>query len=109
MYEYSGTILKVVDGDTVHAELDLGLDVRLRTTLRLAGINAPELSTKAGPVARSYLQGLLASERPLVVRTVKDKREKYGRYLAWIFKGGVGDVSVNEQMIEAGQAVAYNP
>lgn len=91
MYEYAASILKVVDGDTVHADLDLGLDARMRTTLRLAGINAPELSTQAGPPARAFLQYLLATGGPLVVRTVKDKREKYGRLFSLDLEGHRGD------------------
>lgn len=110
-YEYAATILKVVDGDTVHAELDLGLDVKVRTTLRLAGINAPELSTKDGPPARAYLQYLLATGGPLVVRTVKDKREKFGRYLATILlvqKNGTL-IDVNDRMVKDGYALVYLP
>jgi micrococcal nuclease len=106
MYEYAATVLKVVDGDTVHAELDLGIDVRIRLVLRLVGINAPELRTAAGPPARQHLIDLIPSGGAVVVRTVKDHTEKFGRYLAVLLADGV---NLNQKMIEDGFAVAYNP
>lgn len=105
MYEYSGALLKIVDGDTVHVRVDLGCDVRIDLTLRLAGIDAPEMSTTAGVAARDYITTLLKG--PLIVQTVKDRKEKYGRYLATIFVGG-STVSVNQQMLESGHAVPYD-
>jgi len=103
MYEYAATILRVVDGDTVHAEVDLGLDIRVRVTLRLAGINAPEIGTPEGIAAKAWLVDQLGSGS-LVVRTVKDRREKFGRYLATLLVDGR---DLNQAMIDAGHAVAY--
>ena len=106
MYEYQAQITRVVDGDTVHARVDLGLDVRIDITLRLYGINAPELSTDAGKLARSWLIQRLADVHTVTIRTYKDKREKYGRYLATLLDG---DADINAEMIAAGQAVVYLP
>lgn len=122
MYEYKANILKVVDGDTVHAQIDLGLDVTHYMVLRLAGINAPELSNKpAGQESKAYLAHKLL-EAPvfvdgfprITIRTLKDKREKYGRYLAYLFTGSLPNAaygeedwagSLNEALVEAGHAV----
>lgn len=64
MYEYAATVRSVHDGDTFEADLDLGFHTHLRTSIRLAGINAPELGkVKAlnpdGQAATEGLMGLL--------------------------------------------------
>ena len=104
MYEYQGTILRVVDGDTVDAEVDLGFDVRFTMRLRLFGINAPEMKTPAGPLAKEHLDELLGDE-VITVRTKKDKQEKYGRYLATLILAD--GTNVNLEMIADGHAVVY--
>jgi micrococcal nuclease len=107
MYEYQATLVSVVDGDTIHADLDLGTDVHNFLTLRLYGINAPELPTDAGKTAKAALAGKLPFDHnAITVRTVKDKREKYGRYLATLIVGGV---DLNQWMVDNGYAVIYFP
>lgn len=116
IYEYKAQIVTVTDGDTVRADIDLGCDVRLRLTLRLAGINAPEMSTLEGPVAKAWLTDVVGAGQ-LVMRTIKDRREKFGRYLGYLWRvdegvftdwGFTTDLpSINERMVTAGQAVVY--
>lgn len=119
MYEYAAQILSVHDGDTIHADVDLGCDTHVRLTLRLAGINAPELGGDEGVAAKVWLADDLASSGGrLVIRTTKDRREKYGRYLAelWLAIDGtwVGNAftptrsSVNARMVAEGHAVVYD-
>lgn len=84
MYQYNATIIKVVDGDTMHVSVDLGMDIANKTTLRIAHINAPEVSTPEGITAKSIASSLLPVGTVVVINTIKDKREKYGRYLATI-------------------------
>lgn len=105
MYEYSAALVRVVDGDTVWVDIDLGLDIHHSLDLRLAGINAPELKTAEGKAARGALVELLNRAGPMIVRTEKDKQEKYGRYLAVVVMGGV---NINDAMVAAGHAVAYS-
>lgn len=81
--EYAATLVSVVDGDTAHLAVDMGFDCWQNLTVRFAGINAPEMSTTEGPVAKQYVTDHLAPR--VVIRTIKDRREKYGRYLAWLF------------------------
>lgn len=102
MYEYQAVIRKVVDGDTFDVELDLGLEVRHRTRLRLAEINAPELSTPAGQELKLRLEMMFADDPVVVVRTVKDRKEKYGRYLAKITLGD--GTYLNEWLVQSGLA-----
>ena len=95
MFEYNAHILRVVDGDTLHVLVDLGLDIQQRITLRLAGVNTPEMSTTDGPIAKQFTVDWLINQRPsdiammaqtpIRVRTIKDKKEKYGRYLAVVW------------------------
>lgn len=112
-YQYLARVMKVLDGDSVHLEVDQGLDHLQKLKVRLYGINAPELASAAGPPARQHLIGLLGwatTTIPTVfIRTIKDRTEKYGRYLALIFPTITMDVSVNDQMIRDGFAVAYYP
>lgn len=104
MYRYNATILRVIDGDTVHAEIDLGLDQRRRIKLRLYGINAPELHNAGGKESRSAL-AIMVDGKQVVLETIKDRTEKYGRYLATLFLPDA--TNVNQEMIRIGHAVAY--
>jgi len=111
MYEYRARITRVIDGDTVEAEIDLGFHVSLTVTLRLAGINAPEAKGTERPrglAATRYLDSLITdltgSTRQVTVRTQKDVTEKYGRYLAVLI---AGDVNLNDRMLADGHAVPF--
>lgn len=105
MYLYKATILRVVDGDTVDALVDLGFHITIEMKLRLYGINAPEMKTEAGHPARDYLKSLLDG-KIITLKTIKDKREKYGRYLAILI---ADNAIVNDMMVNAGHAVPYTP
>lgn len=114
MYEYAATLIQlgVHDGDTVHLAVDLGCDITLKMDVRVSHINAPELSTPAGKAARDWAVQWFAAHPRLIIRTVKDKKEKYGRYLAEIFPEIPAlpvDLagSFNQAMLDAGQAVPY--
>lgn len=119
MYDYKAQVIKVVDGDTLHLDVDLGMDVHTRMTVRLNGLDAPEMSTPDGRAARVHLAELLSTVggpilgleyRTVRVLTVKDRREKYGRYLAviYLWDAPVGEPSINQRMIDDGHAVAYH-
>lgn len=110
MYEYRATVLRVIDGDTVEARVDLGFDVFAVQRFRLDGINAPETkgeSRDAGKAATEYLRTLVAKNATggvLTIQTRKDKREKYGRYLAVLIASGW---NLNAVMVNTGHAVPY--
>jgi micrococcal nuclease len=107
VYEYGAQVTRVVDGDTVHARVDLGCDVRIDLTIRLYGINAPEMATPEGAVSRDWLSARLDEVGGKVtLRTIKDKREKYGRYLGILIANGV---DLNSAMVSAGLARVYLP
>lgn len=115
MYEYEAQVLRVVDGDTVDCTVDLGMDVQIYQRLRLVGIDAPEINTAGteGEDARDWLRKYLVPGDTIIVKTVKDRREKYGRYLASITAApreweGELPIDISAEMIRAGHARPYN-
>jgi len=114
MFEYYvKKVTKIVDGDTIDVEIDLGFDISFSSRVRLAGIDTPESRTtdkmeKAlGLEAKAYLKSKIESAKTVVIKTEKiDSSEKYGRILGWVFLDG-SSISMNEQMIADGHAWGY--
>jgi micrococcal nuclease len=114
MFEYYvKKVTKVVDGDTIDVEIDLGFDISFSSRVRLAGIDTPESRTldkmeKAlGLEAKAYLKREIEAAKTVVIKTEKmDSSEKYGRILGWLFLDN-STVSMNEKMIEDGHAWGY--
>lgn len=112
MYEYKASFIRVIDGDTVVLDIDLGFHVTLRQTVRLAGINTAELHS-ANPVerekaikARDAITIMLVMAKLVIARTEKPYAEdKYGRMLAWLTADGV---DVNAALVGRGLAVKYD-
>lgn len=107
MYEYQAIIREIYDGDTVTADIDVGLNTWLHgQKLRLYGVNAPEMrgdSKAQGTISRDWLREKVLG-KSVIIRTHKDKTEKYGRWLAEIFIDGG---CVNDSLVEVGLAVRY--
>ena len=109
MYEYRCKVVRVVDGDTVDVDIDLGFGVWLRDErVRLYGIDTPESRTRDkiekiyGLAAKDYLKKAIGKECTL--RTKKDGKGKFGRILGSFIVDGV---DINQKMIEENMAVAY--
>ena len=88
MYEYNSRIIKVVDGDTVDVDIDLGFDIVLSNQrIRLAGIDTPESRTrdleekKFGLLAKEMVESYCPIGSTVTLRTSKDERGKFGRIL----------------------------
>lgn len=99
-FTYQADVIKVIDGDTIEVNLDLGFNIRFRTTLRLAEFDAPETfrpktpeEKERGLACKKELERLLPVGSTVTIRTVKDKKEKYGRYLAHVVTGSGIDVA----------------
>lgn len=102
LYCYKALIISVHDGDTVRADIDLGLGVwRRNESLRLARIDAPELSEPEGYESREYLRSALSLTSFTMVQTIRDKKEKYGRYLAEIWVESKDALAIGESPVEA--------
>ena len=114
MYEYRvKKVHKVVDGDTIDVDIDLGFSISFFSRVRLAGIDTPESRTtdakeKAlGLEVKEKIKKELAAAKDVVIKTEKpDSSEKYGRILGWVFLDG-SDVSLNQRLINEGYAWTY--
>lgn len=106
MYEYRARVLRVLDADTLWLSVDCGFDLALRMTVRLAGLDAPEKRTPAGGLATAFVRAWLASNPDFTLRTEKDSREKFGRYLGTLVSS-TGE-TLNDALIASGHAVPYD-
>ena len=118
MFEYNCTIVKVIDGDTVDVDIDLGFGVWLKKQrIRLYGIDTPESRTrdleekKYGLIAKAFVEASLPVGSTRTLTTVKDKTGKYGRILGK-FKAYDSDldawVNLNQWMIIKHLGVEYH-
>jgi len=110
MYEYACIVKRIVDGDTVDVDIDLGFDVWLQNErVRIVGINTPEIRTR-DLVEKKY--GIAATERAEQLLPVDSKQI----LLSQNFKGKFGRIlgdfrlentSFSKQMLAEGHAVPY--
>ena len=110
-YHYNAVVTHVVDGDTIHCDIDLGFGVYLKDQVfRFYGLNAPETkgaTRQAGLDSKKFIENLLVNKNIIVV-SIKDKKEKYGRYLAKIYvQESNGYVDVNNLLLEKKLAVKF--
>ena len=116
MYEYKCKILRVVDGDTVDVDIDLGFGVWMhKERVRMMGIDTPESRTRDkvektfGLASKDRLKDLLPIGSMQVLKTEidrsgEDKKGKFGRILGDFL---IDDRRVTEILVEEGHAVAY--
>ena len=111
MFEYKCKLIKVIDGDTVDVDIDLGFGVWMRKQrIRLYGIDTPESRTrdleekKYGLAAKDFLVKWTGAGE-LTIKTRKDAKGKFGRILG-DFMTDDGK-KCGEQLIKEGHAVKY--
>ena len=115
MYQYRAIVLKVIDGDTVDVDLDLGFDVWLKKQrIRLYGLDTPESRTrdleekKFGLLAKNFVLEYCPIGGEIIVQTHKDDaRGKFGRILGELIVNN-GELNLNELMIYKNLAVRYH-
>jgi micrococcal nuclease len=94
IYIYKADLIRVVDGDTVELMIDQGFSNFTKQTMRLYGIDAPEMRTAAGKAAKTWLWEAIQPLEAIYVQTIqlstKAKRDKYGRFLAVLYKSEAG-------------------
>lgn len=82
LYHYKANVVSVYDGDTCTIDIDLGLHTWIRgEKIRLNRINAPEIKRKErtkGLASRDFLKSLIL-HKEVIIETIKDAKEKYGR------------------------------
>lgn len=108
------SVHKIVDGDTIDADIDLGFDISLTKRIRLAGVDTPESRTTdarektLGLESKEWLKKKLDGAKDIIIRTeLPDSTEKYGRIIGHLFINGQ-EVSLNNQMITEGYAWSYD-
>jgi len=112
MYEYRTKIRRIVDGDTVDVDIDLGFGMILsKQRIRLYGIDTPESRTRDkeekfyGKLAAQFLKDQCKKGSCITLKTHLDMKGKYGRILGEIIVEGV---NINKLMIEEHMAVEYD-
>jgi micrococcal nuclease len=120
MYEYQCKIVRVVDGDTVDVDIDLGFGVWMKKQrIRLYGVDTPESRTSDaeekvyGNIAKHFVQNHLPLDSMQTLRTKKDSHGKYGRILGefvyeYEYEKITIKTTVNEELIKSHNAVAYH-
>ena len=107
MYTYKATLDRVVDGDTIDANIDLGFDITIHKRIRLAGIDTPESRTRD---LEEKARGLASKERLKELleggEFILESKEvgKYGRVLGTLH---IDDININETLVQEGFAVEY--
>jgi len=109
LVHYCARVVSVYDGDTCTVDIDLGLGVWVRgEKVRLHRNNAPELTGREKPkgkLSRDHLKSLVEG-KDVLLQTIKDRREKYGRYLAevWLEQANAAPLNINDALVAAGHA-----
>ena len=109
MFEYTATLISIVDGDTLKLDVDLGFRMHAKEVFRLARINCPELLTLEGFQARAFVAETLAKATALKVQS--SRSEKYGRWLAELDfqtkETGAQWHNLNSLLLKSGHARPY--
>lgn len=107
-FNRSAVLKRVVDGDTLDVEIDLGWSMTLKERVRLAGVDTPEINNKvekeAGKWVKSEVAELFKEETPLIITsTAYDRtgnvRGKYGRTMAEVYRLNDG-LCLNDYLIQ---------
>ena len=113
MFEYFCKLERVVDGDTIDVNIDLGFQVWHRARVRMLGIDTPESRTRnleekaLGLASKARLKELLKGKK-VTIECSKEKG-KFGRVLAivWTVDKEGNEIDINSQLIEEGHARPY--
>jgi micrococcal nuclease len=111
MYTYTATVRRVIDGDTIDVDIDLGFSVWLKKQrIRLLYIDAPSARTRnkeekiRGLLSKEKLKSLCSVGLLIQLKTHKDNKGKFGRILGELL---VNDINVNQWLVENNYAVSY--
>ena len=109
---YNATVVRIVDGDTIRLDIDLGFDIILKNqSVRLYKVDTPECRTRdlkekaAGLLAKVVVQDLVAVGERVFIRTKLDTKGKFGRLLGTIITAD--NLNINEHLIDNNYAVEY--
>ena len=110
LYTYRAVVNRIYDGDTITVDIDLGFGIVMKDqVIRLLGIDTPEIRGEERPqgiMSRSFVEQRIPVGTRIMIKTIKDKKEKYGRYLGTIFYGETL-ANLNEELLASGHADVY--
>jgi endonuclease YncB( thermonuclease family) len=111
MYEYAASLVRIVDGDTLHMLLQLGFHVSIELDIRLVRCNAPELATLDGIKARAFVVETLS--QATAFKVASQRWDRYGRWLGDIYFTTAQQPAVwqdlSDLLLSSGNAVAWQP
>lgn len=116
MYTYNARVIKVIDGDTIDLEIDLGFHVKVTKRARLSGIDTYEKNSRLvferekAAKATALLTNIL-QKKIVKIKTFIDKEDKYGRILVEVYANDFdfeNRNSVNIMLIQEGLALPYD-
>lgn len=111
LYQYKAKVVDIYDGDTFTLDIDTGFDIHKIEKIRLARIDTPELrgeEKEQGKFVRDHVKQLVLGKE-IIIHTDKDKKGKYGRYIAEVYyQGPSGDyINLNDYLLDKGMATLY--
>lgn len=99
LYTYKAFVTDVYDGDTITVTIDCGFGLRMeKQKIRLFGINTPEVrgdEKEFGKKVRDLMRERIL-QKDIILKTIKDKKGKYGRYLGIVYVDGV---NINDWLV----------
>ena len=110
MYTYKAKLDRVIDGDTIDANINLGFDITIHKRIRLTGIDTPESRTRD---LEEKARGLASKARLIELLGegdfILESREvgKFGRVLGTLYTISEESININDKLVEEGYAVEY--
>lgn len=111
-YEYNATVLRIIDGDSIEVDIDLGFHIVLRKrNIRLLNVDSPESRTsdpiekQFGLLTKQIVESILPIGSKILLRTQLSETDKFGRILGIV---ETETILLNAYLIENHYAVAYN-
>ena len=113
MYKYNARLIRVIDGSTIDANIDLGFGVFVKQRIRLFGIRCPDTKNKddairaKGLAVKTRLIELVGTK--FVIETILNKRGKFGRILGiiYVIDDAYNETNINEKLVSEGHAEKY--
>lgn len=100
LFTYSASVIRVIDGDTFSAAVELGFGFTTVQTLRFRALDVPEIESAEGREAKEFLEKLMPRRLAILIRA--HRSDKYDRYLADVFVDGD---YLNQKLVDEGFAV----
>jgi micrococcal nuclease len=103
--QYPAKVVRIIDGDTIVADIDLGFDITMTKSVRLYGIDAPEIrgeGKELGLKSKAFLEALVSPDDKIYIWVPYKETDSFGRVLGVIFDKDYKNINV--AMIKGGHA-----